>query len=185
MNVLLTSCGLETEAIRGQFLKMLDKPAETAKAVFIPTAANSAEAIEVLPKCLNDLLKCGIRHENIFVYDLYDALSEDFLNEFDILYLCGGSPEYLLRRINERGFDKSIEKFIGRNGLVLGVSAGSMIFAENFPGHLTLLPCILNVHCDKNSCEIPGEYGIAEKARIRLGNEQAIFFRHSRIVIME
>ena len=28
-------------------------------ALFIPTAAIDAGAIEVLPKCMNDLLKCG------------------------------------------------------------------------------------------------------------------------------
>ena len=38
------------------------KPADT-KALFIPTAAIDAEAIEVLPKCMNDLLKCGILKE--------------------------------------------------------------------------------------------------------------------------
>ncbi len=30
------------------------------KALFIPTAAIDAGAIEVLPKCMIDLLKCGI-----------------------------------------------------------------------------------------------------------------------------
>ena len=45
-----------------------------SEALFIPTAANTPDAIEVLPKCLNDLLKCGIPRENITVYDLYDAL---------------------------------------------------------------------------------------------------------------
>ena len=47
MNVLLASCGSETDAI------------------------------EVLPKCLNDLLKCGIAKENIFVYDLHDEANDE------------------------------------------------------------------------------------------------------------
>lgn len=185
MNVMLTSCGLETKAIEAQFLKMLKKSPEEAKAIFIPTAANSAGAIEMLPKCMNDLLKCGIKDENIFVYDLYDSLTEDFLKQYDIIYLCGGSPEYLLRRINQSGFDKHINAFIERGGFVLGVSAGSIIFAENLPDHLNLLPCVLDVHCDKNDCEKPGKYGTIEKKRIRLGNEQAILFENNEIVIME
>lgn len=185
MNVMLTSCGLETKAIEARFLKMLKKSPEEAKAIFIPTAANSAGAIEVLPKCLNDLLKCGIKSENIFVYDLYDSLTEEFLKQYDIIYLCGGSPEYLLRRINESGFDKCLNAFIEWGGLVIGVSAGSIIFAENLPNHLNLLPCVLDVHCEKEQCEKPGEYGINEKKRIRLGNEQAILFENNKLVIME
>ena len=42
------------------FLKMLGKDVSDVKALFIPTAAIDAGAIEVLPKCMNDLLKCGI-----------------------------------------------------------------------------------------------------------------------------
>ncbi len=61
MNVLLTSCGLETETIEKAFKNMLPKSPSEIKAIFIPTAANFADAIEVLPKCLNDLLKCGIK----------------------------------------------------------------------------------------------------------------------------
>ena len=60
MNLLLTSCGLETETIRQAFLQMLRKPAGQTKALFIPTAANSPDAVEVLPKCLGDLLRCDI-----------------------------------------------------------------------------------------------------------------------------
>ena len=124
MNVMLTSCGLETKALEAQFKKMLKKTPEEAKAIFIPTAATSAGAIEVLPKCMNDLLKCGIKGENIFVYDLYDNLTAEFLEQYDIIYLCGGSPEYLLRRINQSCFGKHIHAFIERNGLVLGVKRG-------------------------------------------------------------
>ena len=65
MNVLLTSCGLETPAITDAFLRMLPKSPADTRALFIPTAACNPDAIEVLPKCLNDLLKCGIPRENI------------------------------------------------------------------------------------------------------------------------
>ena len=60
MRVMLTSCGLETQKIKDCFLTMLGKEGAKAKALFIPTAAIDADAIEVLPKCMNDLLKCGM-----------------------------------------------------------------------------------------------------------------------------
>lgn len=36
-----------------------------AKALFVPVLAVNAGAIAVLPKCMNDLLSCSIREENI------------------------------------------------------------------------------------------------------------------------
>lgn len=185
MNVLLTSCGLETKKIEETFLKMLPKSPDKCKAIFIPTAANSPDAIAVLPKCLEDLLKCGILRENIFVYDLYDGIAEDICQTYDIIYLCGGSPSYLLRRINERGFQKKLDAFIKAGGVVLGVSAGSMIFAANMPDNLGLLQCALDVHCGEDMQEKPGSYPRGRRERIRLGNNQAIVFKEDAVVILE
>ena len=50
MNVMLTSCGLETKRIEKLFMDMLQKSPSEIKAIFIPTAANSPDAIGVLPK---------------------------------------------------------------------------------------------------------------------------------------
>lgn len=52
MKLLLTSCGLETDTIQQTFANMLNKPMDQIHALFIPTAANSPNAIEVLPKSL-------------------------------------------------------------------------------------------------------------------------------------
>ena len=65
MKVLLTSCGFETEEINNVFTNMLPKEASEVKALFIPTAAVFPDAIEVLPECMHDLLKAGIKKENI------------------------------------------------------------------------------------------------------------------------
>lgn len=184
MNILLTSCGLETEKIVNTFKNMLAKPLSESKAMFIPTAADSADAIEVLPKCLNDLLKVGIKRENIFVYDLYDEIDENICDSYDVIYLCGGNPEYLLRRINERGFNLELLEFINGKGVVVGVSAGSMIFADNMPDNLGVLKCALDVHCGDDR-EKTGRYPISRNERIRLGNSQALFFDGDDIVIIE
>lgn len=183
MNVLLTSCGFETKIIEQEFLKMLHKAPSQIKAIFIPTAAISPDAIEVLPKCLNDLLKCGIVRENIFVYDLHDTL--DVSQVYDVIYLCGGDPTYLLRRIREQGFDEKLKSFIECGGVVVGVSAGSMIFADDMPNNLGLLKCALDVHCSKDACEKAGKYSLNRTERIRLGNEQAIVFEKDCFSIIE
>ncbi len=151
MKVMLTSCGIETEALKERFLRLLGKTPSEAKALFIPTAAIDADAIAVLPECMNDLLKCGILKENIQVFDLHRNMQIDELQAFDAVYLCGGSTAYLLDRINASGFRTALLSYIANNGLVLGVSAGSVIFANNLPRNMGLLDAKLNVHCKQSS----------------------------------
>lgn len=184
-NVLLTSCGLETKTIEKTFIDMLPQHPSEIKAMFIPTAANSPDAIDVLPKCLNDLIKCGIKRENIFVYDLHDKLENNIRDSFEVIYLCGGSPDYLLKRINENKFKNRILDFIANGGVVVGVSAGSMIFANNMPDNLGLLKCALDVHCADEIREKSGFYELDRKESIKLGNTQAIIFNGNNIVVFE
>ena len=74
MRVLLTSAGLETEEIKTCFVEMAGKDMSAVKALFIPTAAIDADAVEVLPKCMKDLLKCGILDQHIDVFDLHAGM---------------------------------------------------------------------------------------------------------------
>ena len=103
MRVMLTSCGLETKQIEEAFLEFLGKAPEEVHALFIPTAAIDADAIEVLPKCMNDLLKVGIPKQNIRVFDLHQNMPIDELKTYDVVYLTGGRTSYLLERINDTG----------------------------------------------------------------------------------
>lgn len=184
MNVLLTSCGLETQAITDAFLSLLPVEPAAARVLFIPTAAVDPDAIEVLPKCLNDLLKIGIPRANITVCDLHDPIDGPLSARWDAIYLCGGSTRYLLRRINEGAFREQLLQFICEGGAVLGVSAGSIIFSSALPNHLSLLSCPLDVHCPDDACDRPGPV-LARADRIRLGNRQALLWRDGVPCIIE
>lgn len=188
MKVLLTSCGLETKGITNKFMDYIaqkaQKPSEI-KALLIPTAAVTADAIEVLPKCLHDLLKCGVRKENICIYDLHVPMTQRNLDSFDVVYLCGGDPAYLLGRMREQHFQDVLLEFIKRDGILVGVSAGSILFAGNLKGNLGLLKSKLAVHCGERDCEKAGVLD-ASKSVIQLGNQQAIVFDgNNRAVILE
>ena len=175
MRVMLTSCGLETEKIKGEFLKMLGKAPIDARALFILTAAIDADAIAVLPKCMNDLLKCGIPKQNIRVFDLHQNMPPEALNAFDVIYLCGGRTSYLLDRINDTGFRDSLLGYIRNDGFVIGVSAGSLVFADNLPGNLGLLDTKMDVHCEKSS--FVGRVSFPLQENIRLSNTAAMLIR--------
>lgn len=176
MRVLLTSAGLETEEIKEHFMDMLDKDMSLVKALFIPTAAIDAGAIGVLPKCMNDLLKCGILNQNIKVYDLHAGMDAGELQQYDVVYLCGGNTQYLLERINDTGFNKSLDEFIHNNGMVIGVSAGSLIFANNLQNNLGLIDTRLGVHCAAG--EKRGKLAYPLKDNVKLTNTCALAIRN-------
>ncbi len=176
MRVLLTSAGLETEEIKECFVDMVSKEMSLVKALFIPTAAIDADAIAVLPKCMNDLLKCGISNENIDVYDLHAGMEFEKLKQYDVVYLCGGNTRYLLERINDTGFHQSLKEYIDDNGLVVGVSAGSIIFANNLENNLGLIDTKLDVHCMTG--ERRGKLTVPLKSNIKLTNTCALVIRN-------
>jgi len=175
MRVMFTSCGLETEQIKCRFLELLNKPPQSVTALFIPTAAIDAGAIGVLPKCMNDLLKCGIPEKNIRVFDLHESMAPDELRKYDVVYFCGGRTAYLLGRINDTGFRYPLLDYIAADGLVLGVSAGSLIFANNLPDNLGLIDTKLDVHCERG--DAPGKVSFPLKPNMRLSNTAALILR--------
>jgi dipeptidase E len=173
MKVLLTSAGLESDAVKNFFLAKLLKKPEEIKALFIPTAAINVGAIGVLPKCMNDLLKCGIKDENITVYDLHKVMHLEKLKQFDVVYICGGNTKYLLERINEQGFNEVLKGYIINDGITVGVSAGSIIMAQNLENNLGLINCILNVHCRNGNKA--GDLDILTCQEVSLTDNQAIY----------
>ena len=176
MKVLLTSAGRETEEIKECFMEMAGKDMSMVKALFIPTAAVNADAIAVLPKCMNDLLKCGIPNKNIRVYDMHYGMELEELQQYDVVYLCGGDTYYLLERINATRFNKSLMAYIKDNGLVIGVSAGSLIFTNNIPDNLGLIDTKLDVHCAEG--EKRGKLAFPIKNNVRLTNTCALVIRN-------
>lgn len=175
MRVLLTSAGLETEEIKAYFTDILNKDMSLVKALFIPTAAVNADAIEVLPKCMHDLLKCGILDKNINVFDLHRGMQTDELQQYDVVYLCGGNTHYLLERMNKTGFSRTLMQYILTDGFVIGVSAGSLIFSNNLPGNLGLIDTKLDVHCAQG--EKRGNVAYPLKENLRLTNTCALAIR--------
>ena len=175
MRVLLTSAGLETEEIKECFEDMAGKDMSLVKALFIPTAAIDAGAIEVLPKCMNDLLKCGILDKNIDVFDLHAGMEIEKLRQYDVVYLCGGNTRYLLERINSTGFHKSLMEYINDNGLIIGVSAGSLIFSNHLDNNLGLIDTKLDVHCREG--ERRGRLAYPLKNNVKLTNTCALVIR--------
>ena len=54
------------------------------------------------------------------------------INNYDALYLSGGEPKYLMDSINNANLYNEIKEFIDKGGIIIGQSAGAMIFSKNY-----------------------------------------------------
>ena len=179
--ILLTSAGFENDNIKTKFMELIDKDSNDIKALFITTAAIEADAIMVLPKCLEDLFKCGISKDNITVYDMHKLIDIDKLMTYDVIYVCGGKTSYLVDRMNEVGFKDIVYEYIANGGIYVGVSAGSVAASGKYNDGLNFIKNVLNVHCEKGTlCGV-----VTDDVPIDLTNDQAILIIDNGISIIE
>lgn len=124
-------------------------------------------------------LKCNVSRQSISKWEADITLPETekllvlgklFSVSMDVL-LKDDLPE----RINATGFHTALTDYIQANGMVVGVSAGSLIFANNLVGNLGLIDTRLEVHCPDGETRGKAEYPLKE--RIRLTNTCALVIR--------
>ena len=129
--LLLTSTGLVNQNITNQFLQIIDKPVSQIKIIFVPTASRSEEELKYVDESKKELLDLGIHANNIKTLNLDKPVSFEEVEDFDVIYVCGGNTFYLLKKVRETGFDKVIIEFAKTDKLYLGVSAGSILVCPN------------------------------------------------------
>lgn len=179
--ILLTSTGFENDNIKNKFLELLNCDVAKAKVLFIITAANDPDAVRILSKCLDDLTNCDIPDENITIYDMHKLLTQDEINKYDAIYVCGGSTKCLVDRISELNFKSVIDKYIENGGIYIGVSAGSVATSGNYKNGLCFIENNLDVHCKSGT-----ENGvITNNNDILLTDNQAIFIDGNESIIFE
>jgi peptidase E len=181
--LVLTSAGFDNKNIEVKFLDLVNIPKQKIKVLFIPTAAITEEQKAFIPLCKEDLLSAGILEKNIKTYDLDRIISSEELCLFNAIYVCGGTTEYLLKKINEVKFHKPLKDFLEDGGVYVWVSAGSIIMAGNLPNNLSYINCKLGVHCNAGSN--PGQIDTTNCPDIKLTDDQAIIIMDDDISIIE
>lgn len=179
--ILLTSTGFDNENIKNKFIELLNTDIKNVKVLFIITAANDPEAVRILSGCLDDLTKCGIIDENIKVYDMHKPLSQSEINQYEAIYVCGGSTKYLVERMDEINFKITIDEYINQGGVYIGVSAGSVCASGKYENGLGFIKNKLDVHCDKGT----NDGIITSDDNIYLTNNQAIYINDTDKIIFE
>ncbi len=179
--IILTSTGFDNENIKNKFISLLDKNINDVRILFVITAANNPDAIRILSNCLDDLTNCGIPDENITVYDMHKLISQNKINDYDAIYVCGGSTKYLTERIKELNIKPVIDKFIEKGGIYIGVSAGSICASGSYKNGLNFIKNKLDVHCTKGS-----QNGLVKtNENIYLTDNQALYISDNDLIIFE
>ncbi len=128
MNIYLTSYGIDTRY--KDYMNSYDDIIQLLKnkrVAIIPNAKLITEDRTTSIVANEELTKNGITSK---IIDLdIDNLN---INKYDALYLSGGEPKNLMDSIiNSNNYD-SISKFINNGGIVIGQSAGAMIFNKEY-----------------------------------------------------
>lgn len=112
---------------------------------------------------------------------MHKEIKEEELQKFDAIYVCGGTTKYLVERMNEVNFRKTVNEFINNGGIYIGVSAGSVAASGKYENNLEFIKNKLEVHCEKGSEN--GE--VVNNEAIYLTDNQAIYINDEEIVIFE
>ncbi|MBT9167774.1 MAG: Peptidase E [Syntrophomonadaceae bacterium] len=135
----LTSTGLSCEAVTEK-LKLIFADQKNRSVAIITTAAVDKENNKYSQLAKKQFLDMGIEHVD-FV-DLESEPNKD-LSHYEIIYVCGGNTFKLLKFAREANFKSSIENLLKRNGIYIGVSAGSIIVCPS-------IEIVKEVAADKN-----------------------------------
>ncbi len=181
--LLLTSSGFDNKKIEQKFLELINKPVEEIRVLFIPTAAISEAQKAIIPLCRKDLLNAGILDNNIETFNLDRLMTGEEICTYNGIYVCGGDTQHLLDRMNENRFKQNLNNFLESGGVYVGVSAGSIVMAENLENNLSCLNCKLKVHGKTGS--LCGPIIERNKQTIELTDNQAILINGNEAVVFE
>lgn len=183
MKAVLTSTGFDNEKIKDIFLDMLDKPANKVKALFVPAALTQEQQKEYAQCFLDDLLKAGIKSENIDTYTLNEPMGEQKAKDYDVMYFSGGDPNLLMKKLTDVEFTNSIKAFLDNGGIYFGASAGSDIMTNAVDNSLGYFDIMLICHDEVGSEE--GELSVEGNQTVKLNDNQAIIIDGEKVYIAE
>jgi len=123
--LLLTSNGFYTDEIKEAFLSIIDSSNKELRAVIIPTASPQKANNRFAQLAKQDMLSMGIAEVDFLDIELEDPAR---LSEYNIIYLSGGNPIYLLHHLRVSGAGDVLKSLAKRDDLaIVGASAGALV----------------------------------------------------------
>ena len=198
-SIFLTSTGLTSENVSLKFRGLVSNPENTSVAI-VTTAAEGKSENKYSQLAKKQFSEMGFLR--IDFIDLETEPGKDFA-EYDVIYVCGGNTFKLLKFARESNFKASIESLLKRNGVYIGVSAGSIIVGpsieiagevaadknevglEDFTGfgitNFIILPHY-SPEIEKGASDFESKYSVKVE---RLNNSQAILIENGEKILIE
>lgn len=203
MKLLLTSAGWEKNpAIGKEFIKLVGKKPSEIRIFFVITPIKYPKRNKYIKRLFKNLKTVNIPEKNINFFKLDRQVTKDDLKNIDVIFVFGGNTFEYLDGIKKTGLDKLIKSFVKKDGVYLGLSAGSYVTAptikaatwenvdENLIGlknlkGLNLVPFLVTAHLDDKALPIVKEEAKKTKYKIiSLTDEQAILINGDKMKII-
>ncbi len=129
MKLLLTSSGINSKRLRNEFVRLTNNILETK--VLVAHTAQKPEHYIFVHQVGQELAKAGILHPNIYYFNMIDQNNTPELENYNVVYICGGNTYLILDRMRKTGLANALYEFVRRGGIYVGVSAGSIIAGKS------------------------------------------------------
>lgn len=197
--LLLTSAGTD---VRDEIINILPKPASKLKLAQIKTASKVEPDTAYIEKDRQNFENMGFMVEDVDIEGKTETELREHLKQFDIVVVQGGNTFYLLKAVQDSGFDKVIKSLISKGTIYIGISAGTVICCptietsgwksgdknivglKNLAG-LDLVPFNIFVHYNPKYDEIIRDNASKSKIKTRiLTDDQAFLIKGSKITLV-
>lgn len=123
-------------------------------------------------------------NKNNITADIIDIDSNKLiLSNYDALYLSGGEPKYLMDSIINANLFNEIKDFIDKGGIIIGQSAGAMIFCKNYYDTTTKKLLIMNNGYDYSKKMIVPHYNnLPKELKEQMINDLFIINDNDRLI---
>jgi len=139
--IILTSTGLSNNAVRQAAERFFSLLSNKSVAI-ITTAADGKENDKYSKLAESQFRELGFTAVDFIDFEFSPGVK---LDNYNVMYVCGGNTFKLLKYAREASFRKAVHELLGRGGIYIGVSAGSIILAPTIKAAATIDPDINNV----------------------------------------
>lgn len=179
MNIYFTSYGIDTRY--SNYMNSYEdiiNILRNKKVAIIPNAKLISE-----DRTNSNVAKEELNKNNITA-DIIDIDSNKLiLSNYDALYLSGGEPKYLMDSIINANLFNEIKDFIDKGGIIIGQSAGAMIFCKNYYDTTTKKLLIMNNGYDYSKKMIVPHYNnLPKELKEQMINDLFIINDNDRLI---
>jgi len=111
--------------------KFLNFSLENKRVAFIPTASIPKKVHFYVQAAEKKLQELGLTVNVIEISEADYETSRKVIQNADILYVCGGNPDFLLMQLRQTGVDELIRQHILQGKPYIGESSGSVVLTKN------------------------------------------------------